>query len=146
MSLAVRQYYSNPQNNFWCVTSAALGVGPLGHGKPAERVIKRYHIALWDVFYRVRRKGSADAAIDLTTAVPNDFGRFLAKHPRIQLIVFNGRKAESHFRRFVVRKQPCLDGVATITLPSTSPANTRTTAAAKKQQWCRLRRWVAAGA
>ena len=142
ISLATRQYYANPQNDFWCFMSAALGVGPLGPGKASERAIKSHHIALWDVFQKARRKGSADAAIDRATALANDFRRFLAKHPQIRLIVFNSQKAESHFCRFVARKQPEVDGVATITLSSTSLANTRMTAAAKKRQWRQLRRRV----
>ena len=62
-----------------------------------------------------------DADIDTASAVPNDFATFLAHHPRIRLVCFNGQTAEQLFTRTVL---PNLkdNELRTVRLPSTSPA------------------------
>ncbi len=77
-------------------------------------------IALWDVLHASVRAGSLDANIDLGTAVANDLDSFVQAHENLELIVFNGKKAESLFRRFVSIE--CRETVSTKALPSTSPA------------------------
>jgi len=71
-----------------------------------------------------RRAGSLDAAIVATSVVPNDIGRFLARHRNIRLIAFNGAKAAALYRRHVL---PALaqtpPGLRCVVLPSTSPAH-----------------------
>ena len=79
-----------------------------------------HKVALWDVLQASVRPGSMDADIRFETATPNDFFDFLRKYPDIELIVFNGKKAEQLFHRLVpteISQKLDLAG-----LPSTSPA------------------------
>ena len=65
--------------------------------------------------------------------MPNDFAGFLAAHPGIRVICFNGAKAEQSFRRHVRSVQ----GIALpgLRLPSTSPAHAAMPYAAKLDAW-----------
>jgi hypoxanthine-DNA glycosylase len=86
------------------------------------------------------RPGSLDAAIDKSSVVANDFKGFLANHPQIRHIFFNGATAEQAFRRLVLPDLLKPD-LHLQRLPSTSPAH----AALNFQQ--KLRCWgvVASG-
>lgn len=79
------------------------------------------HIALWDVLHSSVRPGSMDADIRMSSADANDFAAFLQQHQRIELIAFNGSKAEQMFGRLV---DPAAvgDHIVQAGLPSTSPA------------------------
>jgi hypoxanthine-DNA glycosylase len=80
--------------------------------------------ALWDVLEGAERVGSSDAAIRNPTA--NAFGEFFAAYPRIRAIAFNGQKARSLFRRFVVKAGVISEAdFAMIDLPSSSPLYTK---------------------
>jgi len=81
----------------------------------------RHRIAVWDVLARSIRPGSMDADIRLGGARANDFEEFFVAHPEIQLIAFNGRKAEQLFGKFV-GMQATDESVRRVGLPSTSPA------------------------
>jgi hypoxanthine-DNA glycosylase len=123
-SLNAGQYYAHPQNRFWVIMGRLLGFDPLK--TPYEQRIdflNRAGIALWDVLQSCERAGSLDASIRRETQVVNDFPEFLAAHPEIRRIYFNGTHAEQTFRRYV---RPLLSddtSLALIRLPSTSPAH-----------------------
>lgn len=131
-SIAEQQYYAHPQNAFWRIMQAVLGV----QGSYAERCrqLKMQGVALWDVLASSRRPGSLDADIDMATASANDFADFLAAHTAVRRVCFNGRKAESLFRRLVLHT---LDGPLPhlVGLPSTSPAYAAMPFAAKLEHW-----------
>ena len=118
-SLQEQQYYAHPQNAFWKIMRAALSV----QGNYDERCAQliEHRIALWDVLASSVRPGSLDADIDLDRARANDFAAFLEGHQDLELIAFNGRKAESLFHRFVDVDSPSAR-VRLVGLPSTSPA------------------------
>lgn len=85
-----------------------------------EQLIKN-RVALWDVLQSSVRPGSLDANIELDSARVNDFKGFLVAHSAIQLVAFNGRKAEQLFAKFV--DSEALDrSIRRVGLPSTSPA------------------------
>jgi hypoxanthine-DNA glycosylase len=117
-SLAARQYYGNPRNAFWSITSALFGFDA---GAPYETrlaALQSHGVALWDVLHKCRRVGSSDAKIDLKSFVVNDFRELFGTHRSIGRVCFNGRAAERLFGRLV-------DVDATVSyqlLPSTSPA------------------------
>lgn len=124
MSLARQQYYALPQNAFWKIMGRLVGADP---GLPyAARVdaLMAHRIAVWDVCAAAERPGSLDSAIVQESVIANDFESFLAAHPHIALICFNGIKAEALFRRLV---SPALSQrarqIPTVRLPSTSPAH-----------------------
>jgi hypoxanthine-DNA glycosylase len=121
-SLRRQQYYANPHNAFWRIMGALFGAGP---DLPYEQRLEKLAgagVALWDVCASATRPGSLDA--NITEVAPQDFAGFLADHPHIALIGFNGQPAARLFRRFVVPDLPEeTRRIATHILPSTSPAH-----------------------
>ena len=118
-SIAEQQYYAHPQNAFWPIMGELYGV----EGEYASRCeqLSRHGIALWDVLHSSVRPGSMDASIRLDSAVTNDFKAFFARHPNVELIAFNGRKAEQLFQR-KVSDEMIGRWIERVGLPSTSPA------------------------
>ncbi len=90
-----------------------------------ERVaaILRGGIALWDVLRSCKRRSSLDSDIIDSSVVVNDLGSFLAAHPAIKTVCFNGAKAETSYRKHVLPKVEGADLFIYYRLPSTSPAN-----------------------
>lgn len=118
-SIAKGQYYAHPHNAFWPIMRELFGT----EGSYADRCeqLIRNRVALWDVLASSVRPGSMDADIRLESARANDFEGFLVAHPKIQLIAFNGKKAEQLFKKFVDIQS--IDGsIRSVGLPSTSPA------------------------
>lgn len=76
-------------------------------------------IALWDVLANFRREGSLDSAYK--EVVPNDLKPFLEGHQEIRKVLFNGKKAESLYKRLIGYYPKDITFLA---LPSTSPAYT----------------------
>ncbi|HJV24829.1 MAG TPA: DNA-deoxyinosine glycosylase [Aromatoleum sp.] len=139
-SLAATQYYAHPRNGFWPIVCAVLGIDP---GEPyavrAQQLAERGY-ALWDVLGACRRRGSLDADIEAESLEINDFAGFLASHPGVARIFFNGGAAETFFRR---RAWPQLSEYANVTLrrlPSTSPANASWSFADKLEAWKEIAR------
>ena len=135
LSLARQEYYAQPQNGFWPIMGDLVGATPaLPYARRLERLTAS-GIALWDVCASGFRPGSLDSAILSASVVPNDFSRFLAEHPGIGLICFNGGKAASLFTRRVLPALPGrLPDITRTVLPSTSPAH----AAMRPQEKLRL--------
>lgn len=140
-SLQKREYYGNPRNAFWHVMGELFAAGPdLPYAARAEK-LRGHGIAVWDVLRSSARSGSMDAAIDPTTATPNDFGTFFDEHPMLELLCFNGKKAAELYERLVVPQ-----GISTIeniefrTMPSTSPAYASMSIDEKICHWAAVRR------
>jgi len=121
-SLRTKQYYAHPRNAFWRIMGELVGASPDMSYAARTRRLKKAGIALWDVLAACARVGSLDAAIDERSIIANDLVSFLAQHPRIRHVFFNGATAERCFR---VHVQPGLESGALILtrLPSTSPAH-----------------------
>lgn len=130
-SIAAGQYYAHPQNAFWRIMGRLVGAaGPYEQRCDALAAAR---IALWDVLKQSVRPGSMDADIRIETAEVNDFKAFLDEHPGVELICFNGRKAEQMFRKLVkLETLPCL-----ASLPSTSPAYASMSFDEKLEAWRR---------
>ena len=135
-SLKAAQYYAHPQNRFWSIMGQLLGFDPVTTlYAQRTRMLTEAGIALWDVLQSCERSGSLDSAIRRETQVVNDFPEFLAAHPGILRIYFNGALAEQTFRRCV---RPTLYETTTldyIRLPSTSPAHASLSFEDKLAQW-----------
>ena len=132
LSRANAFYYGNPQNRFWRVMAACLGVPvppnegePLADGGPATLdasiVAKRAMllnggVALWDVIESCDIKGSSDASIK--NVVPAHAERITGAAP-IEVVVCNGGTAGRLYKRYLQERI----GLPAIVLPSTSPAN-----------------------
>ena len=129
-SLDKQQYYGHPQNAFWKIMRALFGA----EGRYDERsaTVAAAGVAVWDVLARAVRPGSMDADIDIGSAIANPLGPLLERETSIVLVAFNGRAAESMFRRFVHGPFRPLEFVR---LPSTSPAYASLTLAEKIGRW-----------
>lgn len=133
-SLAAGQYYAHPRNAFWPIMGALYGFDP--RAAYAERVarLQAAGVAVWDVLASCVRPGSLDSAIDAASVVPNDFRAFLAAHPGIRRIYFNGAAAEAAWRRHVLPQGVWAD-LPALRLPSTSPAHAALDLVRKTEAW-----------
>jgi hypoxanthine-DNA glycosylase len=134
-SLAAGEYYAHPRNQFWRITGDICGFDPGAPFARRKAGLMAAGIALWDVVGSCVRPGSLDAAIDDDTIVANDFATFLASHRRIERICFNGRKAESAWRRHVESQLPPARKLDYRLLPSTSPAHAGMSYLRKLKTW-----------
>jgi hypoxanthine-DNA glycosylase len=136
VSLARRQYYAQPQNAFWRIMGVLFGAG---HELPYEERKSRlvaHHVAVWDVCKAAAREGSLDAAIDLATVIPNDFGAFFRAHPAIGLVCTNGGTATRLYQRLVAPRLPAASRFVPLQpLPSTSPAHAAMRFEQKLDRW-----------
>ena len=119
-SLAAQQYYGHPRNAFWPLLSAMWGVDLLllpYAGRVAEASARG--LGLWDVYASCERVGSLDSAI--RSAVLNDLASLKQRAPQLQAMAHNGA-ASAHAARHI-QGLAQMAGVASVHLPSTSPAN-----------------------
>ena len=116
-SLTLNQYYGHPRNAFWKLLFTLFNEPYSTDYEVRKKLVLTHNIALWDVLQTCVREGSLDSAIE--QEIPNDFTIFLASHPEIQKIFFNGQKAAKYFKKYV----QVSSHYQLVTLPSTSPAN-----------------------
>jgi len=122
-SLAAGEYYAHPRNLFWPIMAELVGFDPAASYPCRARAIAAAGIAVWDVVGSCIRPGSLDASIRDDSIVANEFAAFLARHRRIARVCFNGRKAETAWRRHVLTGLPAVRQLDYRLLPSTSPAH-----------------------
>jgi len=130
-SLAERRYYAHPRNAFWPIVREVFGIG--GDYAQCCEALRNCRVALWDVLRTSVRAGSLDAAIEIETATANDFAGFFREHSDIELIAFNGKKAQQLFKRLVAK--PLWSEIAVASLPSTSPAYAAMPFSVKQARW-----------
>ena len=130
-SLAAAEYYAHPQNAFWRIMQELFGITGDYHERCAS--LRNVKLALWDVLRASVRPGSLDADIQRDSASANDFGAFLRVHENIELIGFNGKKAEQLFRAMVPKEH--YQRIRLVGLPSTSPAYAAMPYAGKLSVW-----------
>lgn len=132
LSRANAFYYGNPQNRFWRVMAACLGVpvppnegDALAGSEPAtldasiaakRAMLLNGGVALWDVIESCDIKGSSDASIK--NVVPAHVERIAGTAP-IEQVICNGGTAGRLYKRYLQERT----GLPAIVLPSTSPAN-----------------------
>lgn len=145
-------YYGNPQNRFWRVMAACLGVpvppnegDPLADGEPATLdasiVAKRSMllnggVALWDVIESCDIKGSSDASIK--NVVPARIELITGNAP-IERVVCNGGTAGRLYKRYLQERT----GLPAVVLPSTSPANAAWRVERLVERWREAADWTA---
>ena len=127
-SLAARQYYGHPRNQFWQIVSAILGESLVALAYPdrLERMLAN-RVGLWDVYAACQRAGSLDSQI--RAARTNDLARLPNLAPQLRAVAFNG-KAAGRFQADIVAL-----GYACEVLPSTSPAHAARSLEEKLSLW-----------
>ena len=120
-------FYGHPQNRFWRVLAAVLGEETPQTVAEKKSLLLRHGVALWDVIASCDIAGSSDASI--TNAAPNDLSRILNAAP-VRRIFCNGGTAYRFYRRY----DEAAWGKAEA-LPSTSPANARSSVQALTERW-----------
>ena len=134
-SLRLQQYYGHPQNAFWKIVGAVLGLDPTVAYEKRKAALVRHKIAVWDVMASCVREGSLDSDIDDSSIVANDFAAFFNSHPQVARVCFNGAKAESVYRKHVLPHLAAERAVQYVRLPSTSPAHAGMRFEAKAEAW-----------
>ena len=123
-SLRLQQYYGHPRNHFWPLIAAIFDKSLPATYAERERLLKRNRWALWDVLESAERIGS----LGFRNTQPDSkrVCKILRGHPDIRTIAFNGQKARSLFRKFVVKQGVIAEGdFALMDLPSSSPLYTK---------------------
>lgn len=115
-SLAARQYYAHPRNQFWALLGALWGLdlAAMAYERRLDE-LRRRGLAVWDVYARCRREGSLDSAIE--DAELNDLAALRRLAPQLQAVAHNGGESARCMR--ITRTL----GLPVHRLPSTSPAN-----------------------
>jgi hypoxanthine-DNA glycosylase len=141
-SLELNQYYGHPRNLFWALMGEICGASPELDYPNRIQALQQAGIALWDVLQHCEREGSLDAEIVTSSEIPNDIPGLLSQHPGIQAVVFNGRKAEQVFRKYIIPRLTSfqIENLALLPLPSTSPANASIPRNVKLESWMEIRR------
>jgi TDG/mug DNA glycosylase family protein len=127
-SLAAREYYGNPQNHFWKIMENLFSID--SHLPYVQRcsLLTGHGIALWDVIAGCSREGSADR--EICNPRFNDLAGFLTTHLTVRLIALNGTTAGRYYAESRVP-----GSVPSVILPSTSPANARSSLPEKIHRW-----------
>lgn len=108
--------YGNPRNRFWPVLAGLWDEEDPLTKEGRYELLRRRHVALWDVLKSCTIRGASDASI--ADPIPNDIGRALAMAP-ICAVFTTGATATQLYHRLC---EPVCQ-TACIGLPSTSPAN-----------------------
>lgn len=119
-SLAQAQYYAHPQNRFWVLMGAVIGVDlvVLDYAQRLQQ-LAAHHVGLWDVVASAKRTGSLDSQIRDHTG--NDVAGLVQTLPALRAIAFNGGTAALHGQR---QLGALASRYAIVCLPSSSPAYT----------------------
>jgi hypoxanthine-DNA glycosylase len=119
VSLARRQYYAHPQNQFWRLVGAVIAADLAGVDYPGRlAALRAAGVGLWDVVKTAHRAGSLDHHI--RDHAPNPLAALAASLPELRAIGFNGAKAWGiGAAQFQSAGRPEL-----VALPSSSPAHT----------------------
>lgn len=132
MSLQKCEYYASPCNQFWRIIADLLDeVLPLSYQAKVS-MLRKHHIALWDVLRSANREGSLDT--DIRNPIANDIVGFVTSHPSLRAIVFNGKEAKEKFRK-LTDTGAISERIKIISMPSTSQANTCLSLEDKKKRW-----------
>ncbi len=115
-SLAAKEYYAHPRNQFWRLLSDMFGE-PLFALPYRQRLqsVMAHKLGIWDVLQACDREGSGDASI--RNQKVNRFKRLHRLAPRLRAVAFNGQTAGRYAGEFAAA------GFRTTVLPSSSPAH-----------------------
>ncbi|SMP21298.1 DNA-deoxyinosine glycosylase [Chryseobacterium profundimaris] len=130
-SLQKQQYYGHPQNKFWKIIFELLNEEFTEDYDQRIQILKKHHIALWDVIDSCERKGSLDSEIKNEEA--NQIEELLENYPNIQAIFCNGGKSYKNLQKILGKNYK----IPVFLLPSTSPLHT-VSFEKKLEEWKRI--------
>ena len=135
-SLRKQEYYGHPRNVFWFIIQKLLNINDVLSYPEKVRALSTHGVAVWDVLFSCRRKGSLDSSIDDKTIMVNDFISFFQIYREIKWVFFNGTRAEKEYQRRVLNLvESFRKDMHYQRLPSTSPAMAMLTRDEKLAQW-----------
>lgn len=117
-SLEKQQYYGHPQNAFWKIIFELTKENFTDDYAEKIEILKKHHIALWDVIDSCERRGSLDSEIRNEEA--NEIAELLTQFPNIQSIFCNGQKSYKNLQKIMGKNVQ----IPIHLLPSTSPLHT----------------------
>lgn len=117
-SLEKQEYYGHPQNKFWKIICEILNEDFTTVYQEKLKILKKNHIAVWDVLDSCERKGSLDSEIknEETNAIED----LLSRYPNISAIFCNGGKSFKILQNILGENYK----IPIYLLPSTSPLHT----------------------
>lgn len=130
-SLEKQQYYAHPQNKFWKIIFELFNEEFTEDYQERINVLKKNHIALWDVIDSCERKGSLDSEIKNEEA--NQIEEVLENHLNIRAIFCNGGKSFKNLRKILGKNFR----IPIYQMPSTSPLHT-VSFEKKLEEWKRI--------
>lgn len=132
VSLQTQHYYANSSNYFWRIISCIFDEAIPDSYEERLSVLKKHHIALWDILKSADRESSLDS--DIKNPSVNDILGFISVHPNLKVVGFNGKEAEEYFRRFIgIHNLP--ENIRAVSLPSSSSSNTHLKLDTKTNLW-----------
>ena len=117
-SLEKQQYYAHPQNKFWKIIFELFNEEFTENYAERIIVLKKHHIAIWDVIDSCERKGSLDSEIKNEEA--NQIGELLERYPNVKAVFCNGGKSYKNLQKILGKNYK----LPIYLLPSTSPLHT----------------------
>lgn len=109
-------YYAHPKNRFWKILAITFDKEIPKTIEDKKNLLRKHHVALWDVISSCEIKGSSDSSIK--NVIPNDLNIILKKC-KIAKIFTLGKTATNLYKKYCYPKT----NIESIYLPSTSPAN-----------------------
>ena len=98
-SIIAGEYYKNSRNCFWRIMYALFDETITNDYAEKCSFLLRHEIGIWDVLDSATREGNDD--LNIANPTVNDFTAFFKKYPSIKGIIFNGKKAEKIFKRYL---------------------------------------------
>ena len=135
-SLELQQYYGHPRNAFWKILFTLFYSTYTSNYDEKKSLAIENNIAIWDVCYTAKRKGSLDSNIEDES--PNKINELIALNSSINTIAFNGQKAAKLYAKYFTN----LDSINYITLLSTSPANAKYSFEEKLKDWSQIKQRI----
>jgi hypoxanthine-DNA glycosylase len=137
-SLALNQYYGNPQNKFWLLVGDVIEQNLVGMDYATRlETLLEFRIGLWDVVAEARRVGSLDSRI--RDHASNDLIALIDRLPNLATIAFNGGTAAKIGMKALGGRA---DQYRLVRLPSSSPAYAAVPYDVKRCAWAALRQYL----
>jgi len=134
-SLEKQQYYAHPQNKFWKIIFELFNEDFTEDYPERIHILRKHHIAIWDVIDSCERKGSLDSEIKNEEA--NQIAELLQEYPNIKSIFCNGGKSYKNLQKVLGKNYK----LPIILLPSTSPLHT-VSFEKKLEEWVKILEFV----